>query len=494
MNLTLTLDLAKPGGKLPDESMPENPQNSAVSEGFAELLEVGSPPAGAQAGELAAIAVAETGKPLPPATGKSLPGAALAVPQGDIPLPIAPRGQRAEAAAPADQPPIARKTVQRQTATEMPIKPPHGTAIPAGTDRVEAKPGEPSLPAASGEARPQFKLTLSGDGDGPSRPIPANAALPDREAASEPMPTSERAFARSENAMRLAQMAPVPPAFRQQVEVAASPEAKPVTQVASKAETTAITNANIKTGTKIGTNSEQASAQTARRDQREALPIAGKAEAGEDAKPDRPQIAARAQQAAANPAPIQQPVQQTVQQAVQQAVTVPSSIAVEAPQQLATPSADRSASATQPAPRHDFEAVVERLAIARETAQPARADMQVTHREFGNIALQFDMAGQSLRVAMANADSGFAPAVQAAMTEAARSDAQHQRHEGQSGQNSQQGPQGQTSAQSQSDGQRQDANARGNQTRNSGLAQGRNQNSQHEQADAQSPRDGSLFA
>ncbi|MFC3098913.1 hypothetical protein [Alteraurantiacibacter palmitatis] len=75
------------------------------------------------------------------------------------------------------------------------------------------------------------------------------------------------------------------------------------------------------------------------------------------------------------------------------------------------------AAATPATPGHDFEAVIDKLAQARELAQPGRASLQIAHREFGQVAVQFDMIGQSLKVALSSSDAGFAPAVQAALAD-----------------------------------------------------------------------------
>jgi hypothetical protein len=72
---------------------------------------------------------------------------------------------------------------------------------------------------------------------------------------------------------------------------------------------------------------------------------------------------------------------------------------------------------TAPAERHDFSAIVDRLTQARELAQPGRAAMQLAHRDFGQVSVQFDMAGPALKVAMTSPDAGFAPAVEAALGE-----------------------------------------------------------------------------
>ena len=76
-----------------------------------------------------------------------------------------------------------------------------------------------------------------------------------------------------------------------------------------------------------------------------------------------------------------------------------------------------SVTSTSPADRHDFTAIVEALTEARELARPGRAAMQLAHRDFGQISVQFDMAGPALKVAMTSPDAGFAPAVEAALSE-----------------------------------------------------------------------------
>ncbi len=86
--------------------------------------------------------------------------------------------------------------------------------------------------------------------------------------------------------------------------------------------------------------------------------------------------------------------------------------------ETARPIATASLPDAAPAPqRHDFGQVVEKLAEARELARPARAEMQVSHREFGTVSMQFDVTGGALKVALASAHAGFAPAVQAALAE-----------------------------------------------------------------------------
>lgn len=167
----------------------------------------------------------------------------------------------------------------------------------------------------------------------------------------------------------------------------------------------------------------------------------------------QPRMAASAPAAAPVPAPSQ-----------------PVTISAEQQQVTTTTPADRAfAASPTTSDRHDFNAVVERLAHARETAQPGRADMSIVHREFGNISVQFEMAGHALKVAMTSSDAAFAPAVQAALadrpiaavSDAARADMQTGRNDGQSSSQNTAGQQGQPSP----DGQRHDANSRSAQLR-----------------------------
>ncbi|MFB0613812.1 hypothetical protein [Aurantiacibacter poecillastricola] len=94
-------------------------------------------------------------------------------------------------------------------------------------------------------------------------------------------------------------------------------------------------------------------------------------------------------------------------------------IAAEGPRPPIGVQASESSQAPQIAQRHDFTQIVERLAEARETARPCSAQMQVAHREFGAVTMQFEITAGALKVALANAHTGFAPAVQAALAERA---------------------------------------------------------------------------
>lgn len=80
-------------------------------------------------------------------------------------------------------------------------------------------------------------------------------------------------------------------------------------------------------------------------------------------------------------------------------------------------------------PRHEFAQVVERLAEAREWARPGRAEMHLAHREFGPVSLQFEISGHALKVALSSPHSGFVAAAQAAMAEQPRSDSGAQRQD-----------------------------------------------------------------
>lgn len=73
-----------------------------------------------------------------------------------------------------------------------------------------------------------------------------------------------------------------------------------------------------------------------------------------------------------------------------------------------------SAPAAGPAP-HDFAQLIDRLATAREAAQPQAATLALSHADFGKVELHFANDGGSLSVTMASADPDFARAVQAAV-------------------------------------------------------------------------------
>lgn len=148
----------------------------------------------------------------------------------------------------------------------------------------------------------------------------------------------------------------------------------------------------------------------------------------------------------------------------------------------------RTAQAAPPA--HDFAAVIDRLAEARELARPHSATLNLAHREFGAVTVQFELAGQALKVALSSSDAGFAPAVQAALADAAPATRSEQAG---SGLGSTSG--GQTLAQGQADGQRPDQQARTALLRQPATPEDRN--SEGDRSAGQSyrtRRDSSLFA
>ena len=63
---------------------------------------------------------------------------------------------------------------------------------------------------------------------------------------------------------------------------------------------------------------------------------------------------------------------------------------------------------------HDFTALVDRLVAARESAQPQRALLTVTHAEFGPVELRFRHEERGLAVSLASADPDFARVAAAA--------------------------------------------------------------------------------
>lgn len=96
--------------------------------------------------------------------------------------------------------------------------------------------------------------------------------------------------------------------------------------------------------------------------------------------------------------------------------------------ELALPEAasPMAASPTQPQPAaaqtaapigsvrpHDFAALIERIAVAREAAVPQAVSITVAHQDFGQVRLSFRPEDTGLSVAMSSADPGFARAAAA---------------------------------------------------------------------------------
>lgn len=102
------------------------------------------------------------------------------------------------------------------------------------------------------------------------------------------------------------------------------------------------------------------------------------------------------------------------------------------------------------APR-DFEALIDRLAQARETAQPGAARVSLPHSEFGQVNLRFDASASSMTVTMTSQDPDFALAARTALAERAVLTPDQARNDssntGQSQGQSQGQPQGQTQGQ-----------------------------------------------
>lgn len=178
-------------------------------------------------------------------------------------------------------------------------------------------------------------------------------------------------------------------------------------------------------------------------------------------------------------------------------VMSPAAIAAATPDALAAqPIAAAAPAPAATAERHDFTAVIDKLVEARELARPGRADMHLAHREFGQVSVQFELAGQALKVAMTSADPGFAPAVQAALADrpvaaaadAARADNQPQRADTvtASAASWQAGPQ--------ADGQRQDNQGRAQQARADNAPVRTNEGDADSASARAADRDGSRFA
>ena len=83
-----------------------------------------------------------------------------------------------------------------------------------------------------------------------------------------------------------------------------------------------------------------------------------------------------------------------------------------APAQPQPAAAPQSAAIAQVRP-HDFAALIERIAVAREAAAPQAVSITVTHQDFGPVRLSFRPDDAGLSVALSSADPGFARAAAA---------------------------------------------------------------------------------
>lgn len=81
---------------------------------------------------------------------------------------------------------------------------------------------------------------------------------------------------------------------------------------------------------------------------------------------------------------------------------------------------------------HDFAALIERIAVAREAAAPQAVSITVTHQDFGQVRLSFRPEDAGLSVAMSSADPGFARAAAAVPAPALSSTVSDQTGPGQS--------------------------------------------------------------
>lgn len=91
-------------------------------------------------------------------------------------------------------------------------------------------------------------------------------------------------------------------------------------------------------------------------------------------------------------------------------------LAADAPAQTPAAIAPQPASASTAQP-HDFAALIDRLAQARESAAPGTVRVSVPHAEFGAVTLRFDSSAGTLAVAMTSADPEFAATARQAIAE-----------------------------------------------------------------------------
>ncbi len=114
----------------------------------------------------------------------------------------------------------------------------------------------------------------------------------------------------------------------------------------------------------------------------------------------------RVEQAAALPKDEPRPAPRPLEVALPEVAAIASS---PSPQHQAAPALPAATPAPQVRP-HDFAALVERIAQAREAAAPQAVSITVAHRDFGPVRLHFWPEEAVLNVSMASADPGFARA------------------------------------------------------------------------------------
>lgn len=382
----------------------ENPQETALFDGFAQVFAVTVPVEGKPAKEdqPAASELAD-GNILPDVTGNILPGLAA----GDAALPQAQQFSRDDSVLRASTRQASYSTPEtpgrkgEQLVTAQPAQPGVAAAMPSPLLQT---PGSAqaigSQPQTQTQAQPQLQLQLQpqalmGDARAPlSDQAEIDAKIdPARTDAAAPGAAGAKRGLHIELALRPA----IPPAFSSR---AATPlaQAEAPAGIAMQAQAAPAAPAAAQVAPPVPIE------HLLRPAARTAIAPQAPVEAEAAAPGGQQQGAAPAQAQAAQPAPLP-----------------PAPSAMAAPDALRAP-IQPSASEATPAPaaamqRHDFSEVVERLAQAREMARPGRAEMQVTHREFGPVSMQFDVTGNAMKVALTSAHAGFAPAVQAALAE-----------------------------------------------------------------------------
>lgn len=408
-------------GPIPSVRNGEIAPNTAIIAGFAGVLanlegtaeqplasEVTPTISPAADGEDAPVELAASGKTLPEHSGKTLPEDAAAPPQGIPALTAAHLSSPIEAKAPE------RATTSQQSASPafqpMPAKPgPMQEMADAKPQPIQItldakiQPAPDSAPdnAIDPEAKPASKLATQLA----LRGIPLDATLTSATEKSPLTPEIDRSTA-TKNAAHTPDAPPPRHAATEQTAFAKHGGKRAERDVRNLALTP---SAELAPATKTST---QARADTSV--QNGPLPSAS--------PPIQPALPVSAQQPSNGPA------------------------------QALSSTSFQPAGMTQ---AHDFDAVVQRLAEARETARSGEASMRVLTREFGHVAMQFELAGRALKVSLASQDANFAPAVQAALAERAplgladsgRSETSAGRHDqgphGQSGHQSGSGPAGQ---------------------------------------------------
>lgn len=356
-----------------------------------------------------------------PASGENGADTAFSLPLPDLAIPVAtidqaldplPEGtgptpaQAAEAAVPGNSlPPGVGNGLPLLPHLPVPASVSEAQRVPVPVpDQAQAAPGAIGNSQLQTPASPQ---ALTGHGPAPTVPkgaaTPADPAPPQQQVKGEPGSKSARPVpALAIEIAVKAEAAEVPhakpAATATTIEPAPGAKAAPLTSAAEGGET-ALRRSDAAAAR--ASAASQPSPQVQAGPDGDQPRTEGDGQKGKDSKtasPAKPALAQSAQQGAPS-GPL--------------AFTVPSaaaSLASEPASQAFRPAAPE----TRP---QEFDAIVQRLAEARETARPGQAELQVLHREFGHVAMQLEMVGRQLRVSLASSDAEFAPAVQAALAE-----------------------------------------------------------------------------